>query len=66
MQPKKDRTDRKYSHYDEWEQDVLAYIRNRNGAISGSQRMLSELICSSANPKKKSPILHLKLLLKDL
>ncbi|MGG4263746.1 primase C-terminal domain-containing protein [Peribacillus simplex] len=65
-QPKKDRTDRKYSHYDEWEQDVLAYIRKRNGAISGSQRMLAELICSSADPKKKIPYATFKIVTKRL
>ncbi|CAK6481409.1 primase C-terminal domain-containing protein [Peribacillus castrilensis] len=48
----KPRTERKYSHYSEWEEDVIAHIQFRGGSISGSQRDLAEEIRSSANKKQ--------------
>ncbi|MED4456137.1 primase C-terminal domain-containing protein [Metabacillus fastidiosus] len=48
----KERHERKYSHYSEWEEDVLAYIKKHGGELSGSQRSLAEEITSSANRKQ--------------
>ncbi|KYG35601.1 primase C-terminal domain-containing protein [Bacillus gaemokensis] len=39
---KKDREDRQYSHVEEWEADILAYLEQQKGKISGSQRKLAE------------------------
>lgn len=39
---KKDREDRQYSHMEEWESDILAYLEKHEGEVSGSQRKLAE------------------------
>lgn len=65
-EPKKERSERKYSHYDEWENDVLAHIRFRGGSISGSQRSLSEEIRSTINPKLKISYSTFKQVIKNL
>lgn len=50
----KPRHERVYSHLSEWEEDILAYIRQRkNGQVMGSQRDICEDITSSANRKTK-------------
>jgi len=51
----KPREERTYSHIEEWEGDVLAFIRSRNGKVSGSQRDLAEQITSSVDHNKKIP-----------
>ncbi|MEH6885898.1 primase C-terminal domain-containing protein [Priestia megaterium] len=51
----KPREERTYSHIEEWEGDVLAFIRSRGGKVSGSQRDLAEQITSSADRDKKIP-----------
>lgn len=50
----KPRHERVYSHLSEWEDDILAYIRQRKGSkVTSSQRELCEEITSSANRKQK-------------
>lgn len=39
---KKEREDRQYSHMEEWEVDILAYLEQQKGEVSGSQRKLAE------------------------
>ncbi len=51
----KPREERTYSHIQEWEGDVLAFIRAHGGRVSGSQRDLAEQITSSVNADKKIP-----------
>ncbi|WP_337050700.1 primase C-terminal domain-containing protein [Priestia megaterium] len=51
----KPREERTYSHIQEWEGDVLAFIRAQGGRVSGSQRDLAEQITSSVNADKKIP-----------
>jgi len=51
----KPREERTYSHIDEWENDVLTFIRSRGGKVSGSQRDIAEQITSSADREKKIP-----------
>ncbi|MDP1471898.1 primase C-terminal domain-containing protein [Priestia megaterium] len=51
----KPREERTYSHIQEWEGDVLAFIRAHGGIVSGSQRDLAEQITSSVNADKKIP-----------
>ena len=51
----KPREERIYSHIQEWEGDVLAFIRAQGGRVSGSQRDLAEKITSSVNADKKIP-----------
>lgn len=41
---KKARNKRTYSHLNEWERDVLRYIKRENGSLQGSQRKLAEKI----------------------
>ncbi|MDD9309731.1 primase C-terminal domain-containing protein [Cytobacillus firmus] len=42
MEGAKPREERKYSHIDEWKEDVLTYLKKHEGAIIGSQRALAE------------------------
>ncbi|MGP9043233.1 primase C-terminal domain-containing protein [Cytobacillus kochii] len=65
-EPKKDRSERKYSHYDEWEEDVLSYLRQRNGKVSGSQRLIADQITSTVNKNRKIPFSTFKVVLKRL
>lgn len=51
----KPREERTYSHIEEWEGDVLAFIRAQGGQVSGSQRDLAEQITSSVDAEKKIP-----------
>lgn len=51
----KPREERTYSHIQEWEGDVLAFIRAQGGRVSGSQRDLAEQITSSVDADKKIP-----------
>ncbi|MDN4634024.1 primase C-terminal domain-containing protein, partial [Sphingomonas sp. PsM26] len=51
----KPREERTYSHIEEWEGDVLAFIRAQGGQVSGSQRDIADQITSSADAKKKIP-----------
>ncbi|MED3977296.1 primase C-terminal domain-containing protein [Priestia megaterium] len=51
----KPREERTYSHIQEWEGDVLTFIRAQGGRVSGSQRDLAEQITSSVNADKKIP-----------
>ncbi|MGG4018865.1 primase C-terminal domain-containing protein [Priestia megaterium] len=51
----KPREERTYSHIQEWEGDVLAFIRAHGGTVSGSQRDLAEQITSSVDADKKIP-----------
>ncbi|GMG76966.1 hypothetical protein ShirakiTB12_54350 [Priestia megaterium] len=51
----KPREERTYSHIEEWESDVLAFIRSRGGKVSGSQRDLADQITSSVDANKKIP-----------
>lgn len=62
----KPRHERKYSHLEEWAEDVLAHIRFRGGKISGSQRSLAEEITSSADRSKKIAYSTFKRVLKHL
>ncbi|MBJ8353610.1 hypothetical protein CON01_24675 [Bacillus thuringiensis] len=39
---KKEREDRQYSHMEEWETDILAYLEQQKGELSGSQRKLAK------------------------
>lgn len=63
---KKERNERIYSHYEEWEEDVLAFIRFKNGKITGSQRLMADQIRSSVNPKQKIPYSTFKIVLERL
>ncbi|MDQ0808230.1 primase C-terminal domain-containing protein [Priestia megaterium] len=51
----KPRVERTYSHIEEWEGDVLAFIRAQGGQVSGAQRDLAEQITSSVDAEKKIP-----------
>ncbi|MFS0906645.1 primase C-terminal domain-containing protein [Priestia aryabhattai] len=51
----KPREERTYSHIEEWEGDVLAFIRAQGGQVSGAQRDLAEQITSSVDAEKKIP-----------
>ncbi|MEM4997279.1 primase C-terminal domain-containing protein [Priestia sp. SB1] len=51
----KPREERIYSHIQEWEGDVLAFVRAQGGRVSGAQRDLAEQITSSVNAEKKIP-----------
>lgn len=51
----KPREERTYSHIEEWEGDVLAFIRAQGGQVSGSQRDIADQITSSVNAEKKIP-----------
>ncbi|MGE1115673.1 primase C-terminal domain-containing protein [Priestia megaterium] len=51
----KPREERTYSHIEEWEGDVLAFIRAQGGQVSGSQRNLAEQITSNVDAERKIP-----------
>ncbi|MGG0494825.1 primase C-terminal domain-containing protein [Priestia megaterium] len=51
----KPREERTYSHIEEWEGDVLAFIRAQGGQVSGSQRDIADQITSSVDAQKKIP-----------
>ncbi|QSF42291.1 primase C-terminal domain-containing protein [Priestia megaterium] len=51
----KPREERTYSHIEEWEGDVLAFIRAQGGQVSGSQRDIADQITSSVDTEKKIP-----------
>jgi hypothetical protein len=51
----KPREERTYSHIQEWEGDVLAFIRAQGGQVSGSQRDIADQITSSVDTEKKIP-----------
>lgn len=51
----KPREERTYSHIEEWEGDVLAFIRAQGGQVSGSQRDIADQITSSVDAEKKIP-----------
>lgn len=51
----KPREERTYSHIEEWEGDVLAFIRAKGGQVSGSQRNLAEQITSNVDAERKIP-----------
>ncbi|MFE7083850.1 primase C-terminal domain-containing protein [Priestia megaterium] len=51
----KPREERTYSHIEEWEGDVLAFIRAQGGQVSGSQRDISDQITSSVDAERKIP-----------
>lgn len=44
LESAKPREERKYSHMNEWAEDVLKYLADNHGTIMGSQRQLSEEI----------------------
>ncbi|SFH47229.1 Primase C terminal 1 (PriCT-1) [Priestia megaterium] len=62
----KPREERTYSHIEEWEGDVLAFIRAQGGQVSGSQRDLAEQIASSVDADKKIPYATFKKVLARL
>ncbi|MFE7083256.1 primase C-terminal domain-containing protein [Priestia megaterium] len=51
----KPREERTYSHIEEWEGDVLAFIRAQGGQVSGSQRDIADQITSSVDAERKIP-----------
>ncbi|MGX9161974.1 primase C-terminal domain-containing protein [Priestia megaterium] len=62
----KQRKERTYSHLEEWEKDVLTYIKRRKGTVSGSQRALASAIKSSADKTKSIAFSTLKKVLASL
>ncbi|MFL0497779.1 primase C-terminal domain-containing protein [Priestia megaterium] len=62
----KPRVERTYSHIEEWEGDVLAFIRAQGGQVSGAQRDLAEQITSSVDAEKKIPYATFKKVLARL
>lgn len=62
----KPREERTYSHIEEWEGDVLAFIRAQGGQVSGAQRDLAEQITSSVDDEKKIPYATFKKVLARL
>jgi Primase C terminal 1 (PriCT-1) len=51
----KDRSDRTYSHLDEWQKDFIAYIKLQGGEIWGSQRKIAAAIRSSEDESISMP-----------
>lgn len=51
----KPREVRTYSHQEEWEEDVISYLKSKGGVISGSQRKIAQAIKSSLDKDKSIP-----------
>lgn len=51
----KPREERIYSHFKEWEQDVISHLKKEGGLISGGQRKIAEAIKSSSDKSKSIP-----------
>ncbi|MCC9626680.1 primase C-terminal domain-containing protein [Thalassospira sp. MA62] len=62
----KSREDRKYSHLNEWTEDILILLRQNKGYISGSQRELAKMVMSSVDPAKQLSYTSFKRVIEEL
>lgn len=62
----KDRSDRTYSHLDEWEKDFIAYIKLQGGEIWGSQRKIAAAVRSSEDESISMPYTTLQKIVERL
>lgn len=51
----KPREERTYSHFDEWEKDVIRYLQSQGGEVSAGQRTIAQAIKSSSDEGKSIP-----------
>ncbi|PPA68684.1 primase C-terminal domain-containing protein [Jeotgalibacillus proteolyticus] len=51
----KSREERKYSHFDEWEKDVLRYLKQQGGQVCAAQRSIAQAIKSSSDDTVSIP-----------
>lgn len=65
-EPAKDREQRKYSHLDEWQDDVIAFLKKRGGVVCGAQRTIAKEIRSSADDQKSIPYSTFKRIIEQL
>ncbi|MBM7580826.1 primase C-terminal domain-containing protein [Jeotgalibacillus terrae] len=45
----KPREERKYSHFDEWEKDIIRYLKKQGGQVCAAQRKIAQAITSSSD-----------------
>jgi hypothetical protein len=62
----KPREERTYSHFDEWEKDVIRYLKAQGGEVSGGQRTIAEAIKSSSDERKSIPYTTFKKVIEHL
>ncbi|WP_051829455.1 primase C-terminal domain-containing protein [Exiguobacterium sp. NG55] len=62
----KSREDRKYSHLNEWTEDILILLRQNKGYISGSQRELAKMVTSSVDSAKQLSYTSFKRVIEEL
>lgn len=62
----KPREERTYSHFKEWENDFINYLKLEGGIISGSQRNIAKAIKSSSDKRKSIPYSTFKKVLEHL
>jgi hypothetical protein len=62
----KPREDRTYSHFHEWEQDVIRYLKTQGGEVSGGQRAIAQAIKSSSDEEKNIPYSTFKKVIEHL
>lgn len=62
----KPREERTYSHFDEWEQDVIRYLKSQGGQVSAGQRTIAQAIKSSSDEAKSIPYSTFKKVIEHL
>lgn len=62
----KPREERTYSHFDEWEKDVIRYLKSQGGEVSAGQRTIAQAIKSSSDETKNIPYSTFKKVIEHL
>lgn len=62
----KPREERTYSHFDEWKEDIINYLKAKGGSVSAAQRKIVEEVRSSSNEKKNIPYTTFKKIIEHL
>lgn len=66
MEGAKPREERVYSHRDEWEKDVLRYLKEQGGQVSDAQRRIAEAIKASSDDNVSIPYSTFKKIIERL
>lgn len=62
----KPREERTYSHFEEWKQDVIRYLKAQGGVVSAAQRSIAQAIRSSSDRTKSIPYSTFKKVIEHL
>lgn len=65
-EPAKPREERKNSHFDEWEKDIIRFLQSNGGSVTNAQRKIASAIKSSVDGELNIPYSSFKIVLERL